>query len=107
MLVSAGLVLEECDTTADKDRSQPPPTIDIFMQQILCGQGIADKGEGTCRRGDEADVRMAEGEEQGEEAEGHPYHSGQEAAFTDHGPNRAAQATRRLDPVQVADRAHR
>ena len=28
-------------------------------------------------------------------------------AVGDHGPNRAAQASRRLDLVQVADRAHR
>ena len=100
-------MLEERDTTADEDGSQPPPAIDIFMQQILCGQRIADEGEGTCRRGDEADVRMAEGEEQGEEAEGHPYHSGHEAAFTHYGPDRAAQASSRFDLVQVADSAHR
>src|SRR5580698_4428778 len=100
------LVLEEGDTTADEDSSQPATAIDIFMQQILRSQGIADEGEGTCCRGDQADIRVAEREEQGEEAEGHPYHSGQEAAFTDDGPNRATQTSRRLDLVQVADSAH-
>jgi hypothetical protein len=84
------LMLEQSDTAAHEHCGQPTAPIDPLMQQPLRGHRIADEGERTRCGGDEANIRVAEGEEQREEAESHKDNPGEEAAFTDHGPDSPA-----------------
>src|ERR1700722_10126046 len=97
--------LEQGDAAADEGGCQPAPAIDILVQDPLRRYGVAHEGERTCGGGDEAYIRVAERKEKREEAQSHTGTPGQKTAFTDHGPDRAAQASLRFDLVKIAHRA--
>jgi hypothetical protein len=66
-----GLFCQEGDAGADEESGEPAATVDVFLEEDLGGCSVADVGEGGAGGGGKGDVHVAEGEEEGEEAERH------------------------------------
>ncbi len=97
---------EEGDTGADQGGGDPAATVYVFMEKDLGGGGVADEGERGAGRGGERDVHDAEGEEQGEEAEGHREDAKQEHFAACDGFDGADKPRLSADVVEVADAPH-
>lgn len=83
--------------------------VDVFVQEEFGYDGVAYVGEGGDGGGGEREVDDAQGEEHGEEVEGHAERAGEEERAGKHGADGAevaAQAGAVAEMVEVAEAVH-
>ncbi len=100
------LVVQKDDADADEDGGDPAAAVDLLFEEDFGGGGVADEGERASGGGDQAHVRVAESEEQAEEAEGHGESADEQARAGDDGEGRTEQAALCLDEVEITELAH-
>ena len=103
------LLCEEDDACADEEGSEPASAVYVFVEEELCGGGVAYEGEGGRGRGGEREVDDGEGVEHGEEVEGHAQGTDEEEGRREYGADGAevsAEARAGAEVVEVAEAAH-
>ena len=96
-------MLEEGYPTTDEDRCNPAAVIDSFLEEDTSGNRVADEGKRSRSRRDQAYISMAQGKEEGKEADRHSGEAAEEARIAKYGQCRAEEAAARFDHIEVTD----
>src|SRR6185312_3295614 len=85
-------MLEKRYSATDEDGGDPATAIDTFLEEDACGNRVADEGQRSRGGRDQADIGMAQGKEEGKEADRHSGEAAEEARIAKHGKCRAKEA---------------
>lgn len=97
---------EQDDTDCDEGGGEPTAVVYYFAENEFGCDGVADVGERGDGGGGERELGDAEGEEHGEEVEGHAEGTEDEFAAGENGLDGAEDAAAFADEVEVAEVAH-
>ncbi len=101
-----GLVGDEGDAYRDAGCGEPAAVVDLFVEEELCCDGVADVGQRGDGGGGEGEVGDAEGGEHGEEVECHAERAKDEAGCGEDGADSSGEAAVGADVIEVAQLAH-
>lgn len=100
------LAREQGDAGEDKDRRDPPATIDILTQEESCSDGIGNEGQGSCGWRHQAHVRPRERGKKTEESNGHEENAKQKGLARDNGFHSSQKSRMSPNVIEIAHVFH-
>jgi hypothetical protein len=100
------LAREQGDAGEDKDRRDPPATIDILTQEKSCSDGIGNEGQGSGGWRHQAHVRPRERGKKTEESNGHEENAKQKGLAGDNGFHSSQKSRTSPNVIEIAHVFH-